>query len=218
MGLVAEDILLVHKHLARLPRPLTALEFGNQHIYVAEPPAEWYPRQWINPSLLAGMPAGPMYRSLGFDYACFDLNDLDGAHHVDLAAPLPDQWKGWASLVTDFGTGEHVRDLWQCQKNAWDALKVGGVCVQANPEAESWPDHGVWYRQADFYSALESTQDGFEVLDVARQAAMGNTTDGWNIRAAWVKHSNVEFMTRAEFDANIPVFESPSAAGRAQTW
>lgn len=97
-----------------------------------------------------------VFQSLGFRHVSVDTNGLDGALNLDLRKPLN---LGTFDMVTNIGTSEHVsEDNWdgqvECWRNILGAMHVGSVLVSIGPKQGSWPNHGTWYAQEDFYEDL----------------------------------------------------------------
>lgn len=160
--------------------PLRMLELGNQLIHDGVYP----PRS-----------AKPYFTALGFDHTSVDLNGLDGALPYDLCAPF--LFDRGFDVATDFGTSEHVSNLWQCLENLHSNVNPGGLLFHSNPEPGSWPEHGFWYRTRDFYEAFAKLA-GYEIVDLHRHAAVGNTTDGWETTCC-MRRGTKAFPTKEAF-------------------
>jgi hypothetical protein len=211
MGLLAENLVWMLKHTVpsvMLEHPTkinwSIIELGNQFAYIWEKPFETYPARYIAKNQPPWPVAKGMFEHLGFAHTSVDINGNDGAIALDLSFPqvIP-PGIGQADIVTDFGTSEHVPDLYECQKNIWNFCKIGGFIFQVNPEPGSWPGHGHHYRDAAFYRSLKERLN-FKLVDVRRDFACGNSLNGWNTWACYVK-TREEFIDRATFE-EIKVF------------
>ncbi|KKN67207.1 hypothetical protein LCGC14_0463800 [marine sediment metagenome] len=170
------------------------LELGNQTIYFGDD---------------YGKPAKPMFEKMGFEHISIDLNGEDGAFKLDLGK----KWKLWKKLcdisilfppsnfdiVTDFGTSEHVKNIYNCWFNKYNFCKTGGYIISENPKTGNWKGHGHWYCTEEFYRNLAKAQ-GYEIIELGEHPAMGNTTDGWNIYCVLKKIKSSSFITKAQFN------------------
>lgn len=129
------------------------------------------------------------------EYIPIDLNGENGAQKWDLSKPL--KTKRTFSVVTDFGTSEHVSDYYQCFVNIHKLCEVGGLMIHENPKTGNWPQHGLNYVTTEFYRQLAQAA-GYDIIDLGEHAAMGNTIDGWNIFCI-LRKTREEFITREQF-------------------
>jgi hypothetical protein len=126
-------------------------------------------------------------------YTSIDLSGENGSLQFDLARPMP-AYLNTYDLLCDIGTGEHVgidghfewEAFYQFWKNKHDLCRIGGIIFSENPETGSWPQHGFQWLSKKLYWELCSWSD-YELLECDRVAAMGNTTDGWNVYAIMKK-------------------------------
>jgi hypothetical protein len=135
------------------------------------------------------------------EYMCIDLNGENGAKQWDLSEPLKTTKK--FDLVTDVGTGEHVKDFYQLLANIDKLTKVGGYIYRENPKTCNWPGHGLHYMTTDFYKEFAAIA-GYELLFLDENAAMGNTTDGWNVTAILRKTKN-KFIDREQLPVTYTI-------------
>jgi hypothetical protein len=160
------------------------LELGAQNLYFGDmydEPAKFY------------------FEKLGFKHTSIDMNGLHGSLKYDLSDPIFHSL-GDFDIVTDFGTSEHVSDLYICWCHKVVNCKQDGLIISENPEKGSWPDHIDCYHwiTEDFYRKLEQISS-LEILELGRHAAMGNTKDGWNVYCVMKKTGDV-FPGREEFN------------------
>lgn len=118
------------------------------------------------------------YQSRGIEYMSIDLNGKNDSKQWNLDEPLKTNKK--FDLVTDFGTTEHLHDIYQGFVNINKLTKVGGLMIHENPKRGSWPKHGNFYRDSKFYVDL-AIQTGYHILKLEDHPAMNNTIDGWNV-------------------------------------
>jgi hypothetical protein len=184
MGILAENLVWLLSH-AKVPGSM--LELGNQYLYIQERPFPWYKDKFLNPTNTAPIAAKPFFVEYGFEHVSVDINGQDGALPLDLSQPITitdgtGQQRRYFDYITDFGTSEHVSNLWQCLANLHHHAHVGTVFFHVNPLTGNWPGHGFWYRDEEFYEAYAKLV-GYRLLEMKRSFACGNSTDGWNIWA-----------------------------------
>lgn len=181
------------------------LELGNQFLYIQAKPFPWYEDKYLNPTNVAPIAAKPFFEDMGFKHTSVDINGKNGALPLDLSQPvvigLGDNTT--FDYITDFGTSEHVSSLWQCLENLHRHARVGTQFFHVNPLTGNWPGHGFWYRDEEFYEAYAKLA-GYELLELKRDFACGNSTDGWNIWARLKKVQDTEFPSSFRFTA-LPV-------------
>jgi hypothetical protein len=206
MGLLAENLVWLLERAApeilAVPgakTPKSMIELGNQFAYIWEAPFKGYPNEYVARNEPPWPVAKGMFERLGFKHTSVDINGQDGAIALDLSLPqvLPPGVEQ-ADIVTDFGTSEHVPDLYECQRNIWNFCKVGGLIFQVNPEPGSWPGHGRHYRALGFYTSFALAVDA-EIVSLKRDFACGNKKDGWNTWCCYRKKASA-FMERSVFE------------------
>lgn len=195
MGVTSVDIPILNR-LINNYKIKSVIELGAQNNYAQPHLPAPYMRAW--------------YERLGIKYDSIDLTGECGAIMIDLGKPqevLPVPY----DLVTDFGTSEHVSDdgnsygtgkfswesIYNCWKAKFDLCKLDGWIISENPKTGNWPGHGFQYYTSDFYIGLANLS-GLGILMIDEIAAMGNTTDGWNILCIMHKVSE-KFPSLEEF-------------------
>lgn len=188
MGITRHSLNLVERYVTGYPKGITMLELGNQFNY-------WDPKNMLSP--MKGY-----FQKLGVVHDSVDQNGKDGAHALDLGKPINmDGWIGRFDVVTDFGTSEHVYDLYECFANIHKFCKKGGIMIHENPENGSWPGHNNhWYYTRSFYAKFFTKWDGYELVADGREAAHGNTVNGWNVWCVMRKKNDKPFMSRSLFE------------------
>lgn len=137
-------------------------------------------------------------------HTSWDIIEHQGAIKMDLREEIPVAKQ--YDIVTDFGTLEHVSgNYYQAHKNIHNHCKVGGLIIHENPKTGNWPKHGCNYVDMDFYRKLADLCN-YEILELTEEAAMGNTTDGWNISVVLRKLDGSEFISEDKFKT-IPVYD-----------
>ncbi len=183
MGITSFSVELLDK-IIDLHKPKNVCELGAQNLY--------------NQPKLPAPYAHEYYEGKGIEYTCIDLSEENNCLVLDLSKPIPVNLHNKFDLVTNFGTGEHVKDLYECYKNIHDLCKIGGVILCENPKTGNWHGHGFHYLEQSFYNNLASHAN-YEILKLGEHAAMGNITDGWNIYCIYKKTEN-QFCNREEFE------------------
>lgn len=86
------------------------------------------------------------------DYHAIDLHGVDErAHKFDLNEPVP--LDGQYDIVCNFGTAEHVFNVYQVFKTIHERTKSGGLMLHGLP-FQGWVDHGFYNFQPTFYFDL----------------------------------------------------------------
>lgn len=124
------------------------------------------------------------YIARGLSYLSIDLSGENDSKQWNLDEPV--KTNKTFDLVTDFGTTEHLHDLYQGFVNVNKLTKVGGYMVHENPKTGSWPLHGYFYRDMHFYHDLAAL-NGYEIVRLEEHPAMQNIVDGWNVIAVMRK-------------------------------
>lgn len=190
MGITTSTAQLLERAIKQF-NPKNVGEYGSQNLYLD--------------GMLENPYANIFYEKHGIEYTCFDLSKENNCLVYDLTFPLPAEFNERFDMVTDIGCTEHygregkhhMEGLYISWLNKHSILKNGGVMVNENPESGSWPLHGFNYYTEEFYRNL-CAFGGYEIIELGRQAAMGNITDGWNVYCVLKKISN-EFITLEEF-------------------
>lgn len=179
MGYTNNSIDIVNKYLSNVK---SVCDLGAQNNYSQPHLPAPYISEWYKSNAIT-------------EYMCIDLNGENDAKKWDLSEPL--KTTKTFDMVTDFGTSEHIKDLYECLANVNKLTKVGGIMVHENPKVGNWPKHGFHYRTMEFYKELVEAC-GYELLESFEHPAMGNTTDGWNVIAVMRKTKD-GFISKDKF-------------------
>lgn len=190
MGVTAPDLRTL-ENLIRQYQPRKVIDLGAQNNYSQGGLPAPYMSEW--------------WKAKDIEYEAIDMSGENGSHVLDLSQDQDFKPELGFDFVMDFGTSEHVGTdgkfswpaIYNCWKNKHDLLKVGGIMVNENPKTLNWPGHGFNYYNEMFYYEL-CKMSGYTILGMGQIAAMGNTTDGWNVFAALRKFSG-QFPPLAEF-------------------
>lgn len=178
MGVTGKSMEIMRPIIGQIK---TVCELGAQNNYsVMSSPAPYMSEWW---------------KARGIESMSIDLSGENDSKKWDLSEPLKTSKQ--FDMVTDFGTSEHVKDLYQCMVNVNKLTKVGGYMVHENPKTGNWPLHGYHYRTTDFYRELAKLND-YELIRIEEHPAMGNSFDGWNVIAV-MKKTKEGFIDRDQF-------------------
>jgi len=95
-------------------------------------------------------------------YASLDPFDPRAEYRYDLGAKAPLSAK--FDVVTNFGTAEHVFNIANVFRTAYDLLPVGGILLNVNP-AHGDIDHGFYNLHPILFRTL-AQHSGFEIADL----------------------------------------------------
>lgn len=212
MGITSSDILLLKRALG-LKKIKTVLELGSQNLYLTPTASPPFADVW--------------YKSQGIGYHCVDLAGDNNAMPFNWCEPIDWEFKYdlvtdfgssehsaavhkyvKAEFHNDYihsvypvehPTEEEIKDgYYQCWRNKFDALKIGGLMVNVNPLTGNWPGHGFSYIDSTFYHMLSLISD-LKIVHIKLNAAMGNITDGWNVECILEKTGD-RFPSKEEFN------------------
>jgi hypothetical protein len=174
---------------------LKMMELGNQFLY-------------LNPD--SGIPHSSVakyhFEKLGVRHVSIDLNGQDGALVYDLGTKiLSHEWENSFDIVTDFGTIEHVYNVYEAFRNTHYFCREGGIMMHVLPMTMNWPGHGVSYFASETFSVLAQLI-GYSVLLLTEDAAMGNYDNGWQVHCIFKKGNNKAFINSDEWRKSIPIY------------
>lgn len=183
MGITQESLNRINKHIKPNSEILIV---GCQNIYSAENYGEI---------------AEDYFEKLGHDVISIDILGCQGSYVADLRGDLSKTiWWRTFDLVLQHGTVEHIDGpLYQAFKNLHESCKKGGILIHENPESASWPLHCPHYFTMSFYREL-AIKCNYSILEIIGEAAMGNTTDGWNVCAVFKKVNDEYFISEQIFN------------------
>jgi hypothetical protein len=109
--------------------------------------------------------ANEFYEHLGLKYTCVDFNDSLHSIKMDLNYDsVAEEHKGKYSLVTNFGTTEHVANQLNAFKIMHDFTALNGVMVHILP-FQGFPSHGFMSYTMQFFWML-CRSNLYKVIDV----------------------------------------------------
>lgn len=148
---------------------------------------------------------GDYFRSVCQKFVSIDLNSEGGSVPLDLSFSIsPGDDIGLESfnyfdVITDFGTSEHVSNLYSCRKTCHDFCKVGGHMVFINPMTGHWPGHGFHYFTKDHYIKLAELCN-YRIILLGSTPTMGNLSTGMQIKCVLQKVEDNKFVSTKVWD------------------
>lgn len=188
MGVTSESVKLLNKVFNHKPVITSVCDLGAQNNYTDEivrnNPARYpYFSEWWK------------IKNPDIQYLSIDLCGENGSEKWDLSKPLPTRMQ--FDLVCDFGTSEHVDDIYQCFANVDALCKIEGIMIHENPKTGNWPLHCFHYYTQGFYIDL-AVKAGYEILELGETVAMGNFETGNNVYCI-MRKKREGFMNREQF-------------------
>lgn len=137
----------------------------------------------------------------GIETVSIDINGEHGSLPLDLSKSIPAKsLPEPGDVLTDFGTIEHVKDLYSGLKNSFNLIKVGGLGIHVNPLASGYAaNHGFHYFTESFWEGFCKVA-GLELVDLFVQAAYHNTETGNELYCIYRKAESSKFPTKKAFD------------------
>lgn len=191
-----------HKIFTEFLRPeMRVIEFGNNGVNINEKTqARPHPN---GTGGVLGTVSNQYYRqNYGAEMVSIDINGLNGSLKIDLSKAVKDEsLLESADIVTDFGTAEHIKNLYQAFRNAFNFGKVGGLLIHANPKTGSFKDHGFHWFDVEFWKRFASAAK-LEVVRIGTHQVYGPRydNDGWEVFAVLRKTEKSKFPTKKAFE------------------
>jgi len=103
--------------------------------------------------------ASKLYAALGYSSISFDLIDAPATRRLDLNTDsVPEGYRGFADLTTNFGTTEHILNQLNCFRFVHDLTRPGGLMWHALPSSDYY-GHGFFKYDPGFFFALAWVND-----------------------------------------------------------
>lgn len=181
---------------------LKVIEFGNNGVNInAQVQARQHPN---GTGGVLGKVSNEYYpKHYKIEMVSLDKNGLNGARPVDLSKLIKgDDLINAADIVTDFGTIEHVKNLYFALRNAFNMCKVGGLMMHSNPETGSFANHGYHWFGPEFWKHY-AKEAKLKIIEMGRHQAYPprSDNDGWEVFAVLKKQKSSKFPTKAAFEA-----------------
>lgn len=114
-----------------------------------------------------------------------------------LAAGLDTELKG--DIVTNFGTVEHVSDLYNGLLNMHNFAKDGAIMISANPKTGTFASHGYHFFTQGFWIELAFVC-GYELIDTYEKSPYSDENPDIEVFAVFKKLSTSTFVNREDFE------------------
>lgn len=192
-----------HPNRDRQEEAVSMCELGNQHIR---------PGIFVANKYRTGK---EYFKSRGVDHVSIDINGLDGALPFDLCKQIsPSPAIGGIGvqnigrtfdIVTNFGTVEHLDDMYMGFKNIHDLCSTGGIMVHALPSLKGWNLHCKKKFDTDFIRLLcEANDYDIIILDRIQYSEYGELK--MLVRAIIEKAGSAPFCSRKQFE-RFPLYD-----------
>jgi hypothetical protein len=142
------------------------------------------------------MRSDEFYKKEGIDIESIDIHGKNRALPIDLSKESKKRFE--ADLLTDFGTVEHVSDLYNALLNCHNWTKEGGIMIHANPKTGTYAGHGVSFFTMDFWEQL-SLACNYHLLEVGEKSPYSEENPDKEVIAVLKKNSNSDFIPKEEF-------------------
>lgn len=177
MGITAQSLRLIEPFTHEFK---TMCELGSQQMYYCD-----------------GVPFGTYAKDIlsrDWEHVSIDLDGKGGSLILDLNKDID---IGKFDVVTNFGTLEHVEDLYMGFKNMHNLCRLHGVMIHVFPSKGHWmnPLHGNWRVEKSLFQNL-----GYQVLMITEEKTFYGGDDSYQIYTVLAKVNDVGFMIREEFE------------------
>ena len=148
----------------------------------------------------------------------YDVSDYEG---VDYVCDFNDKLEvnKTYDLVIDFGSLEHIFNIFQAVKNISQLCKVGGHIIHSNPSNE-FCGHGFYQFSPEFYYTLYSEENGFSETEIYLAeypeykknikfnvlSPNGEKIEQWDLRGAFITTANfntLDYASNEVVDINL---------------
>jgi hypothetical protein len=124
-----------------------------------------------------------------------DWHGKNRALKLDLSTVLKDKLQG--DILTNFGTIEHVTDLYNALLNAHNFTKEGGIMIHANPKTGTFAGHGNHFFTQEFWQALASICE-YEAIDIYEKRPYSDENSDIEVFAI-LRKGKAKFPEREKF-------------------
>lgn len=142
------------------------------------------------------MRSDEFYGRNGYQITTIDIHGKNRAIPIDLSKESNFEFE--SDLLTDFGTVEHVKGLYNALKNCHNWTKVGGLMIHANPKTETYPDHGISFFTQEFWEQL-AIACNYHLVEVGEHAPYSDENPDKEVYAVLQKMNHIDFIDQSEF-------------------
>jgi hypothetical protein len=146
------------------------------------------------------------YRRNGLKIKSVDIHGKNRALPIDLSKESDERFE--ADLLTDFGTVEHVKGLYNALLNCHNWTKKGGTMIHANPKTGTYAGHGVSFFTMKFWEQL-ALECGYHLVEVSEKAPYSDVNPDKEVIAVLVKLTDKPFISESEFNDKLSGFVFP---------
>lgn len=178
MGISINVLKELVKFVPKANKLKNVLELGAQTIrrnsnndYLVLSAIEHYKSQSVSEAIVASLSqrvlyAKNFYESLGYAYTAIDFDDEQFCIPADLNTAKAKDFghKNMFSIVTNFGTTEHVSNQMNCFEYMHDTCEINGLMIHALP-VSGYKEHGFFNYSLNFFYSLAKS-NGYEILAV----------------------------------------------------
>lgn len=148
---------------------------------------------------------GDHLKKIGYSYTSIDLNGKGGAIPLDLSEEITNiKLLNTFDIVTNFGTSEHVNNLYNCMKNMHNITKKGGLLFNVVPSPNNWPEHGFHYLDTSFYTGLADLC-GYVILELFKRKLDVGGVDSIQTHCLFKKQKESLFCSEEDF-YKLPIY------------
>jgi hypothetical protein len=183
---VTQETWLWFKHYLPSDITLKICELGDQQ-FMSCPPFE--ESSWVN----------QYFKSIGQEIVTIDLNGNSGALMLDLGKEITDKsLLNTFDIITNFGTSEHVENLYYCTKNIHNMAKQGCLVFNVSPHPDNWPLHGFHFLGMPFYEELAKVCN-YQIVDLFKRKLNIGGDDSVQTHCLYQKIEDSVFCSMEEF-------------------
>lgn len=181
MGIIQQSFDLFNKWITD---KVTICELGDQQVfYVSGVKDEAYAKDTIFKE---------------WNHTSLDKNGKGGSVVVDLNKDVTPKVNARFDVVTNFGTLEHIDNLYIGFANVHKLCNTGGKIFHVFPSMGHWLGHGNWRLDFTFFTKLASLQN-YRILDLYEEKTSYGGSDSNQIYVVYHKLQETEFIDEEIF-------------------
>jgi hypothetical protein len=136
------------------------------------------------------------YKSIGLNIATVDIHGKNRAIAIDLSKESNAVFN--VDLLTDFGTVEHVFNLYNALLNCHNWTKESGLMIHANPKTGTYKGHGVSFFTMEFWEQL-ALACNYHLLEVGEKSPYSEENPDKEVIAVLRKLNSDPFIAKEVF-------------------
>lgn len=153
------------------------------------------------------MRSDEFYKSVGYEIQSVDIHGKNRALPIDLSKEAEERFD--ADLLTNFGTIEHVCDLYNALLNCHNWTKPRALMIHANPKTGTFAGHGVSFFTLDFWNQLCKKMK-YTILELHEKGPYSDDNPDKEVVCVFRKSDKqMPFISREDFNliAAFTIFE-----------